>query len=561
MAIKYLKDVQSLVREEAFELLNFSVTALTGDEEITQGIDAAGIPSGKRDKCKQYLSKYTSVKNSEKLCFTVKDPLADREQFDGLWRCIRVDFLFVKGKEFLVRILRKGYLTAIDWSEARLVEGKTTKGASREKFRIIRWLNCAPTSVEAMVASLSDATYANKKVSGQTLSGTWYNIYVAPSLDQEGSGVVTLYLGIPQVVKEGIVTSWNEKFKEWIYIYDGYTETQADTLITTINAGTPPVGWTYNAQPQPAGEGLWNVIITKQQIQEQTIAEYDSAKAGTHHETKEAVLNTTNFAKLPIAVTAGEIQDRAVSKKDDGSMDIHKDRRIADDIETAEYDDDYFINRETAEHTANETALAREDFVSGEAIRIINSATEYPARYRTRRTKEKPTERTQDWYVVRYGERSIDSVKEVFFKSAFPPSGNDFKDDTANGTEYAISNHELDKFGLHSYRLHKRVRKYPFSDIVTWTIYGDYSLATSQVFSETLGRYWNDKTYVYQDKITYTKKYFKTETEAIAYIGGTFLTNNSGSHHGQSGEFEWYGIKVVHTKSLVTTYPYEEPTS
>jgi len=164
-------------------------------------------------------------------------------------------------------------------------------------------------------------------------------------------------------------------------------------------------------------------------------------------------------------------------------------------------------------------------------------------------------------YVSRYGADATDYLTEIHHD----PNAPAIVDQTASGVETAVLSHELDDYLTRNYRKLRSVKKYPLSaeenvSGISWVVYGDYELATSQVFSVPLGRYWNDHTYVYQRIATYTMRYFATATLAAAFIGGTVTVDNSGSHISNTGPFEWLGIKIVHTKTLITTYNYTEPT-
>ena len=139
----------------------------------------------------------------------------------------------------------------------------------------------------------------------------------------------------------------------------------------------------------------------------------------------------------------------------------------------------------------------------------------------------------------------------------------------AAGTNFALSIN-LDRFLTWNWKKRRRVSKFPFSGEVTWKVWGWYQYVTSQVYSATLGRYWNDHTYVYHLYAEHTKKYFTNETEARAYIhdadGKEYtsetaynLIDSSGSRVSHEGDYLYAGIKVRNKKSLITTIDYLEP--
>ena len=60
-----LSDIRKLVDESNFDVLSFSVDALTGDEELMCGIPVDCIPCAKRNAMKKFLLTYSSSKNSK----------------------------------------------------------------------------------------------------------------------------------------------------------------------------------------------------------------------------------------------------------------------------------------------------------------------------------------------------------------------------------------------------------------------------------------------------------------------------------------------------------------
>jgi hypothetical protein len=123
--------------------------------------------------------------------------------------------------------------------------------------------------------------------------------------------------------------------------------------------------------------------------------------------------------------------------------------------------------------------------------------------------------------------------------------------------------YNLDDFLTHNYKILKSTKKFLFSGEKTWKIYGDTEMVTSQVWSETLGRYWNNRTYVMRPWAQYTMKYFKTPDEAIAYIAVASHTvpPNKGSYWAHTGEFEYVGVKIINSATEITHYDYDEPLS
>jgi hypothetical protein len=432
-----LSDIRKLVAESNFDVLSFSVDALTGDEELLTGIPVDCIPCAKRNAMKKFLLLYSSSKNS-KPCSTVTNPTStEGEELDGLWRCIGVDFQVAwNKKEYLIRKLRKGYATAIDWTEARLVEGKNQQplGAINYKSLTVRWLNCSRATVQAMAASLNTTPFVDPVVNGEKQVGTWYNSGVTPSIAADGSGIITLQL--------------SQQYRD-----TGY-------LVSSV-----------------AGD-------TKAEVRQQ--------------------LGVTTETVEPIVQTAGIIKHQQVSVKEDSSKDVH---------------------------TTKETA-------------ILISTPEYIAAINEHET------------VYRLEEKHAAAIPVIALG--------------ANDASVSLS-HDLDDFLTHNYTKTRVVRSFPFDGEKTWTIWGDREIVTSQIYSDTLGRYWNDHSYLYHLYQEITIKYFKTVDEAIAYIhlasgtepagSGYTVIDSAGSGWSRTGEYEYEARKVRNKKLLMATYNYLEPLS
>jgi hypothetical protein len=562
--------------------------------------------------------------------YSVKNPLVNNVEQTGTWRCISVkgvDGVHNPGRTdspagTIIQELRYGLITAIEtdctkWSESRLVEGANL--LESESYRTVRWVGCDPTKVNAIALTLNASTYVAPKINGESTAGTWHNIKVVPSLADDGSGIITLYLAQPEYTltayrniltakaedisylfqvpkdlaqglitahkatkgnsasasysnaaglvdivlysknfasaysKADVVTEWDCAHKEFTTTYACYTEAQADAIVLT----EPPVGWTYQARKIDNGDGNWDVIVIKRNTLARTYS-YVTVEEGNLDKTQ---MKEQIGVAVADVETVAEIDGAIVSQQrrhnDDCTVNAITDKKTGKVISKTSYDHDHLVKRTIVENTLATTDLTEPSPATGQAVAVVNEPSPFKNRSRTKQVTEVAQTKSIAEYVQHYGERSTDYISEEIHNASAPT----ITDQTASGIETAILSYDLDKFLTYNYKKMRSVKKFPFNDVQTWVIYGDYELATSQAYSATLGRYWNNKTYVYQRKATYTKKYFKTEAEAIAYIGGTFLTDNSGSHYGHSGEFEWFGVKVVNTKSLVTTYTYLEPTS
>jgi hypothetical protein len=212
----------------------------------------------------------------------------------------------------------------------------------------------------------------------------------------------------------------------------------------------------------------------------------------------------------------------------------------------------------TASHTENPDTPTAAASSAGN-IKEVDARPTPAGNLATRETTKSSKHVSVASYVSKYGEDETEYRTEEYH-SLTPPA---ITDETADGIETVVLSHDYDDYLTHNYKVARidHANKFPWTGEITSVIYGDYEYSTAQTYSTTLGRYWNSATYVYQRKTTTTAQYFKTAAEAYAYIGGTFLTNNSGSYVQHRKKFQWLGVKIVHTKSLITTYEYLEPTS
>jgi hypothetical protein len=162
-------------------------------------------------------------------------------------------------------------------------------------------------------------------------------------------------------------------------------------------------------------------------------------------------------------------------------------------------------------------------------------------------------------FVSHYGEREIETT-ELKIHDLTPPA---ISDETGGGIDTRVLAYEFDAYLTHSYKVVKTTRVLMYPEELSWEIYGDTVSVTSQVWSETLGRYWNNATYIYREKWTHTRKSFSNKEDASAFIAnsGTWpnVEDTRGSHFGPAGDFEWIAEKVVKTRHLITTYTYTEP--
>jgi len=554
-----LSDIRKLVDESQFDVLSFSVDALTGDEELLCGIAANCIPCGKRNAAKKFLLTYSSSKNS-KPCSTVTNPTStEGEELDGLWRCIGVDFQVAwNKKEYLIRKLRKGYATVIDWTEARLVEGKNQQplGAANYKSLTVRWLNCSRATVQAMALSLNTTPFVDPIINGEKQTGTWYNSGVTPSIAADGSGIITLQLSIQYR---------DIPFQVSAISSDASVETRQQLGLTTET-------------PEP-------VVAVAGQVKTQQVTVLDDSSKNVHTNrdigVAQETVNTVRSPDATVVTTNKTVQADALVVPDLEAGILKRIKNVwskyfnrwdtSEEVETgiAQTTTATTITgterTDTTEKTVQSAALTVTAFVQGFIRRIVNSVSKYPSRFNTTEDIQTAIPASVPEYIAALSENETVYRLEEKHAAAIPLIALG-----ANDASVSLA-HDLDAFLTHNYTKTRVVKAFPFAGEKTWTIWGDREIVTSQVYSDTLGRYWNDHSYLYHLYQEVTVKYFKTVDEAIAYIhlasgtepagGGYTVIDSAGSGWSRTGEFEYMGHKVRNKKLLMATYNYLEPLS
>lgn len=180
-----------LKEEDAKQIQGVSENLFKTEDTITRRW--IGIPAHEADGCVTYL----------RSILTVKDPMIERKVREGLFRVVnvhseaRIQVGNNPGEADIFQVLKKGWATTVDWTEARLVENPQLQplGAPTYKFLTVMWPNCASTALEAMAASLlAMASFTDPVINGEPKTGKWYNSGVTSKLANDGSGILTLQL-------------------------------------------------------------------------------------------------------------------------------------------------------------------------------------------------------------------------------------------------------------------------------------------------------------------------------------------------------------------------------
>ena len=433
--------------------------SLSGDAELWRA-----LPELSPDYIAEFtdlLNRITDIKN-EVECSYVDDPEAGGETFEGRWRQAYIRRIAQGDVTKLVQVLRKGYAQSIYWTEARVKGGKflqdqPTVGpdgvshiSSDEKYLEVYWPNLAPEKVQAMVDGLNASTFTNPVVQEETRTGVWHNLVVAPSVADDGSGVITLSLAMAEFRLDGfaawlthrteniaylwgyakdeaqavanawkaagrsctfsyskesglvdiilrerdfdpltvgtVTASWNCRYKEVADYYFGVSDPTLYPLITT-----PVNGISYDRTLRDNADGSWDIIIITRNVQYRDIAFQNSAIDATSTTTTRQQLGLTTQDAESITSTSGAVLSQRVEVRDDCSKDVitNKDTGTAQTsyVRVASPSG----TSTTTIKTVQSSALGAPASATGHIKRNEDRASKYPDRFDTSEMDEVPT--------------------------------------------------------------------------------------------------------------------------------------------------------------------------
>ena len=320
----------------------------------------------------------------------------------------------------------------------------------------------------------------------------------------------------------------------------------AATFVDPIINGETYAGTWYNSgvTPKLAQDGS-GIITLQLSIQYRDIPFQVSAISSDASVETRQQLNLTTETPEPVVAVAGQIKTQQVTVLDDSSKNVHTNRDIGVAQTTKSTIESGFDKSVTEEKTVQAAELSVPTPVSATnhvIEQVVNKPSKYPLRFDTTSRKETPIAVSTPEYLAALSEHESVYRLEEKHAAAIPVIALGANDASVSLT------HDLDAFLTHNYAKTRVVKAFPFAGEKTWTIWGDREIVTSQVYSDTLGRYWNDHSYLYHLYQEVTVKYFKTVDEAIAYIhlasgtepagGGYTVIDSAGSGWSRTGEFE-----------------------
>lgn len=195
----FLPAIIDILREDRASLFSFVETSLTGDSELVRVWRS--VDGMHTEACKQFLRDKTSVLNAdvEGSRHYAIDPMAGQEVRHGIWRHVQEWSELARDGHNVFQRLRRGYATAINWDEAKLVQYSDT-----EQEAVVGFYNIAPEAAVNLARDMLQS-YNGPIVEGKPLGegGTWYLVRAVAGKDDTGTGVVQVVLS-KQTNKETI---------------------------------------------------------------------------------------------------------------------------------------------------------------------------------------------------------------------------------------------------------------------------------------------------------------------------------------------------------------------
>lgn len=231
--------IRAMVPEMSWKFVAENHLALLQDGELRRHIRE--VSHQRAEEIRAYLLKYTSSANVEAGAEVrrpyVDNPRVGTEVFAGRWRNheVRIDRadasgdLDDKAKWVITQVLRKGLLTALDYDQARLLDGTIAadddNGNANERLYTLRWEGVDPDTMEnlarakfteGVITTLAVRKWSNP-ASSVTLTGNFYCMLFKCGLANDGSGTVDMLVGQPRYTEIAYDDSGLPNERERIY--------------------------------------------------------------------------------------------------------------------------------------------------------------------------------------------------------------------------------------------------------------------------------------------------------------------------------------------------------
>jgi len=403
MAISSYSIARALLKEK------YALNAKTTQEALLDSRTCLryfpGIPMGKVSECLDCLRTIASVKNT-KASHTVLNPEVNKEELPGTWRHVQEYAEPPRAKtepdvQDVYQLLKLGWLETlvgsdnkVDFSEARIREGRFLQDqptgddkSDDEKYLEVFWPSCSNAKLKTMVGQLGASTFTDPTIAGEKQAGIWRNNLVVPKAADDGSNVITMFLGIAHFRLDGFATwlthrteniaylwgyskdeaqaigvawkakgrsarfqynkstglvdivlskraydpltiaaatgSWDCRYKEIVDSYYGVEDPTLYPLTTT-----PADGVSYNRRVVDNGDGSWDIIVTTKNVQYRDVAFQTSGISAGATVTTRKQLGLTTQTQEPMTSVTGAVLKQRVDVRDDCSKDVTTDKEV-----------------------------------------------------------------------------------------------------------------------------------------------------------------------------------------------------------------------------------------
>lgn len=308
-----------------------------------------------------FLREYADPGNIQKSAIVV-DPVVERGPVPGTWRhvstyLIRTDSNGRKnpdGKHFsAVQELRRGFLTSLDYDEARLIEDRVLPGdtgSNNENKRItLQWTAVDPDLVD----SLKEAQVTTAEVTGLkhrraivtepelatvSIDATGLNFYhqgIKSEIGEDGTATVTYMVGDTRFELSGF-SSWLGSGQTAVTDYFNVPEQLAQSVIDAATArGADAFAVGYNDT-----EALVHIRARQMDLNGVSLTDVPIFTNCDKTTTASFLWGTGDSSLLPIpgTIPAGTTYDRSVSERGDGTFNIVLRKTVKSFRDITEYD-------------------------------------------------------------------------------------------------------------------------------------------------------------------------------------------------------------------------------
>jgi len=470
MAISSYSIARALLKEK------YALNAKTTQEALLDSRTCLryfpSIPMGKVSECLDCLRTIASVKNT-KASHTVLNPQVNKEELPGTWRHVQEYAEPPRAKtepdvQDVYQLLKLGWLETlvgsdnkVDFSEARIREGRFLQDqptgddkSDDEKYLEVFWPSCSNAKLKTMVDQLGASTFTDPTIAGEKQAGIWRNNLVVPKAADDGSNVITMFLGIAHFRLDGFATWLTHRTENIAYLW-GYSKDEAQAIgvawkakgrsarfqynkstglvdivlserdydpltISSAVGGwdcrykeivdsyygvedptlyplttTPADGVSYNRRVVDNGDGSWDIIVTTKNVQYRDAAFQNSQVSGDTTVTTRQQLGLTTQTAEPVVSTAGVIVSQRVDIKDDCSKDVITNKDAGyEQISTLTVASPSRTST-TVEKSVQSSPVSTASSEKGHIKRSVNKDSKYPSRYDTTEADEVPADQTE----------------------------------------------------------------------------------------------------------------------------------------------------------------------